>query len=325
MASTNKTANLELSQFIGSDKPDFLTDYNGDMLKIDNNFASVQTAAQEAESHAQAAADSARDAQDTANQAQKDVEGAYTVANNATTLATEAKAQSDSAVHIAESAMQSAASALTVANAAQGTANEAKQKAESLETAIDIEKSERETAITQESTARIETDEEILLRLQNVENDNGMYTDNGIPYVFTGQSGETVAQFLNRALSDSNLEFYRRVNMNTVLILNNLFYRPHELLNMSLFYPNTDTVAFQCIQGGRGNDRKGVMQIKQIVAVCATDGSNVDIFSCADTTFKTAATITQDDTTTVQQNFTFSITSFANDDAENMKLFVNFF
>ena len=35
MASTNKTTNLELSQYIGTDKPTYLIDYNSDMLKID--------------------------------------------------------------------------------------------------------------------------------------------------------------------------------------------------------------------------------------------------------------------------------------------------
>lgn len=35
MSHTNATANYELSQFLGSDKPAWLTDYNGDMLKID--------------------------------------------------------------------------------------------------------------------------------------------------------------------------------------------------------------------------------------------------------------------------------------------------
>lgn len=35
MASTNKTTNYELSQFIGSDKPAWLSDYNQDMGKID--------------------------------------------------------------------------------------------------------------------------------------------------------------------------------------------------------------------------------------------------------------------------------------------------
>lgn len=35
MASTNKTTNYELSQFVGSDKPAWLGDYNADMGKID--------------------------------------------------------------------------------------------------------------------------------------------------------------------------------------------------------------------------------------------------------------------------------------------------
>lgn len=35
MASTNKTANIDLSQYIGTDKPTYLGDYNSDMLKID--------------------------------------------------------------------------------------------------------------------------------------------------------------------------------------------------------------------------------------------------------------------------------------------------
>lgn len=35
MSSTNKTTNLELSQYVGSDKPTYLGDYNSDMLKID--------------------------------------------------------------------------------------------------------------------------------------------------------------------------------------------------------------------------------------------------------------------------------------------------
>lgn len=35
MSSTNKTTTLKLSQFVGTDKPDWLTDYNEDMEKID--------------------------------------------------------------------------------------------------------------------------------------------------------------------------------------------------------------------------------------------------------------------------------------------------
>lgn len=38
MSSTNKTTNYELSQFIGSDKPAWLADYNQDMSKIDTQM-----------------------------------------------------------------------------------------------------------------------------------------------------------------------------------------------------------------------------------------------------------------------------------------------
>lgn len=45
MSSTNKTTNYELSQFIGTDKPAWLTDYNGDMGKIDTGIYNAQTTA----------------------------------------------------------------------------------------------------------------------------------------------------------------------------------------------------------------------------------------------------------------------------------------
>lgn len=45
MSSTNKTTNYELSQFIGSDKPAWLSDYNGDMTKIDAGIYTAQSTA----------------------------------------------------------------------------------------------------------------------------------------------------------------------------------------------------------------------------------------------------------------------------------------
>ena len=44
MASTTKTTNLELSQFVGTDKPAWLTDYNGDMQKIDDGYKKLKDA-----------------------------------------------------------------------------------------------------------------------------------------------------------------------------------------------------------------------------------------------------------------------------------------
>lgn len=48
MSATNHTANYELSQYIGSDEPKYLTDYNGDMSKIDVAIKSADTKAETA-------------------------------------------------------------------------------------------------------------------------------------------------------------------------------------------------------------------------------------------------------------------------------------
>lgn len=48
MASTNKTTNYELSQFQSSDIPAWLTDYNGDMQKIDAGIHAAKAQANEA-------------------------------------------------------------------------------------------------------------------------------------------------------------------------------------------------------------------------------------------------------------------------------------
>ena len=45
MASTNKTTNYELSQFVETDKPGWLTDYNGDMRMIDSNMKAISDVA----------------------------------------------------------------------------------------------------------------------------------------------------------------------------------------------------------------------------------------------------------------------------------------
>lgn len=76
MASTNKTTTLNLSQFTGNDKPDWLTDYNEDMEKIDawatnadsdinaanNNASGAKTTAEAASQAANAATTSAAQA-----------------------------------------------------------------------------------------------------------------------------------------------------------------------------------------------------------------------------------------------------------------------
>lgn len=67
MSSTNKTPNYNLSQYIGTDKPTYLGDYNGDMLKIDNQLKKNADSASNATSAAGAA-------QAVADKASKDVQ-----------------------------------------------------------------------------------------------------------------------------------------------------------------------------------------------------------------------------------------------------------
>ena len=45
MSSTNSTSNYALSQFLGTDKPAWLSDYNSDMSKIDTGIHNAQTTA----------------------------------------------------------------------------------------------------------------------------------------------------------------------------------------------------------------------------------------------------------------------------------------
>lgn len=67
MSSTNKTTNYNLSQYIGTDKPTYLGDYNADMLKIDTQMKANSVSASNATSSASAA-------QAVAEKASKDVQ-----------------------------------------------------------------------------------------------------------------------------------------------------------------------------------------------------------------------------------------------------------
>ena len=61
MSSTNKTTNYELSQFLGTDKPAWLSDYNADMSKIDTQMKLNNTAATAAQGTATSAANALGD------------------------------------------------------------------------------------------------------------------------------------------------------------------------------------------------------------------------------------------------------------------------
>lgn len=83
MASTNKTTHYELSQYVGSDKPTYLGDYNTDMSKIDSAINTAQTTADTAGVAATTAQTAAEGAQTTANTAVTNAANAQTTANGA--------------------------------------------------------------------------------------------------------------------------------------------------------------------------------------------------------------------------------------------------
>lgn len=109
MSSTNKTTNYKLSQYIGTDKPTYLGDYNGDMLKIDNQMKVNADSASNATSAAGAA-------QAVADKASKDVKALNdSVTANSKDIASLKTKNAQQDVSI-QNATNSASSALSKAN-----------------------------------------------------------------------------------------------------------------------------------------------------------------------------------------------------------------
>ena len=104
MGSTNKTTNLQLPQWIGTDKPTFLGDMNDAFLKIDNGYGEIDGNSTTAVAQAGQAVSKATDALEKAETAQSTAETAQSTAT---------------------SANETANNALTTANSAQGTAQTA--------------------------------------------------------------------------------------------------------------------------------------------------------------------------------------------------------
>lgn len=109
MSSTNKTPNYKLSQYIGTDKPTYLGDYNGDMLKIDNQLKDNADSA----SNAASAAGAAQAVAEKASQSVQSLNDSVT-ANSADIASLKTKnAQQDSSI---QNASNAASSALNKAN-----------------------------------------------------------------------------------------------------------------------------------------------------------------------------------------------------------------
>lgn len=97
MGSTNKTTNLQLPQWIGTDKPTFLGDFNDAFLKIDEGYGTISGNATTAIAQA--------------GQAVQDAENALTKATAVETLANQANTNANTALSTANSALETANSA----------------------------------------------------------------------------------------------------------------------------------------------------------------------------------------------------------------------
>lgn len=113
MSSTNKTSNYDLSQFVGSDKPAWLSDYNADMLAIDTQMKANADAA----STAAGSATTANTAIGTLASLTTDEKTNLVGAIN------EVDAHADTAQSTASSANSTAGSALSKANALESALN----------------------------------------------------------------------------------------------------------------------------------------------------------------------------------------------------------
>lgn len=130
MSSTNKTPNYNLSQYVGTDKPTYLGDYNGDMLKIDaqmkaNNDAATGASASAGEAVAKATA------------AQNDVDALKPRMNSAETSITQMQNSITSMSHNIENISNKADTASTAAQRATTTAESASEKANAIEDGFD--------------------------------------------------------------------------------------------------------------------------------------------------------------------------------------------
>lgn len=115
MSSTNKTTNYKLSQYIGTDKPTYLGDYNSDMLKIDTQLKANADSATNAASAAGAA-------QAVAEKASKDVQAL----NNSVTANSEDLASLKTKNAQQDVSIQNASNTATSAN------NKANQNAQNI-------------------------------------------------------------------------------------------------------------------------------------------------------------------------------------------------
>lgn len=121
-ASTNKTANYELPQFVGTDKPTWLGDFNTAMATIDGGMAENKSNIESMDSRVSSAESSASQASQNVSALTTKVDSVESSVSSATTTA--------------NNAQSTATTALNTANTANGKADTNASNISNLQTAI---------------------------------------------------------------------------------------------------------------------------------------------------------------------------------------------
>ena len=121
MSATNQTPNYGLPQYVGTDVPSYLGDFNKAMLDIDTAIKGVDNKATSAES-------SVATANANASEALENAQSASTKADTAQATATQAQTAATQAQSTAEAAQSTATQAKNTADTANTTANQALAK-----------------------------------------------------------------------------------------------------------------------------------------------------------------------------------------------------
>lgn len=136
MSSTNKTANFKLSQFIGTDKPTFLGDYNNDMEIIDGALFTASQTAEEAVNDVEKVKGAQEELKAVHEDTKKQVAQLKETADGMTGDVTAAQEAANSAEEKATAAQTAATGVVNAANTASANATKAKQTADGNKTTL---------------------------------------------------------------------------------------------------------------------------------------------------------------------------------------------
>ena len=177
---TNETPNLKLSQFVATDKPTWLGDYNDDMAKIDSSIGAADAAAESAQAAANSAATSAAKAvSDVASLTVKvsgydqSIANASSTAAEALTKAQKAEGDAATATSTANSVSGTAQQALTAAQQANNTANQASTTASGLSSQVQQAQTTANSASSAATAAQNRADQAYDLAQQAISGGGG--------------------------------------------------------------------------------------------------------------------------------------------------------